>query len=131
MSELLLKVCGVAVISAMLALVLRKWGGEQALLLRAAAGVTLALLCLGAISPVVEFIRSLGALGDGRMDFAVTLMLRVLSVAIVTHICATICRDCGENSLATYVELGGKVEVLVLSLPAVKEIIELSVGVLR
>ena len=129
MSELLLKVCGIALVAAMLALVLRKWGAEQALLLRSAAGVVLAAVCLGALSPVVEYIRELGELGGG-LDFAVTLMLRVLSVAMITHICATICRDCGEGTLASYVELGGKVEIIILSLPAVEEVVELAVGVL-
>ena len=130
MSELLTKVCGFALVAAMLALVLRKWGAEQALLLRAVAGVTLALLCLGALSPLVEYIREIGEIGGGGLDFAVTLMLRVLSVAMVTHICATICRDCGEGALASYVELGGKVEILILSLPAVKKVVELAVGVI-
>lgn len=131
MSAFLFKACGLAVTSAMLIMLLRKWGAEHSLLLKVAAGIAMAAVCFGAVSPVVEYIRELGAMGEenGLAD-AVELMLRVLAVAIVTHVCATICRDCGEGTLASYVELGGKVEILILSLPMVKQIIDLSVGML-
>jgi len=57
-------------------------------------------------------------------------MLRVLAVAMVTHICATICRDCGEATLGGYLELGGKVEIIVLTLPMIKDIVGTMVGIL-
>ena len=128
MSAFLFKVCGLAVISAMLIMLLRRWGADHALLLKIAAGVALSGVCFGAVAPVVEYVRELGE-GSNLQD-SVEFMLRVLAVAIITHICATICRDCGENTLASYVELGGKVEILVLSLPMIKGIIDLSVGML-
>jgi stage III sporulation protein AD len=57
-------------------------------------------------------------------------MLRVLAVAIVTHVCANICRDCGEGTVAGYLEIGGKVEIIALSLPTLKRLIELAVGMI-
>ncbi len=125
------KVCGLATVSVMLILLLRKWGADYATLLKVASGIALAAVCLGAVSPVVEYARDLGSMVEGStLHESVELMLRVVAVAIVTHVCATICRDCGENTIAYYVELGGKVEMLVLSLPMVKRIIDLSVGML-
>ena len=125
------KACGLAVISAMLIMLLKKWGADHAVLLKVASGIALAAVCFGAVSPVVEYVRELGAVGEeSGLYESVEFMLRVLAVAVVTHICATICRDCGEATLASYVELGGKVEILVLSLPMVKQIIDLSVGML-
>lgn len=131
MSAFLFKACGLAVISAMLIMLLKKWGADHAVLLKVASGIALAAVCFGAVSPVVEYVRELGAVGEeSGLYESVEFMLRVLAVAVVTHICATICRDCGEATLASYVELGGKVEILVLSLPMVKQIIDLSVGML-
>ena len=131
MSAFLFKVCGLATVSAMLVMLLRKWGADHAMLLKVAAGIALAAVCYGAVSPVIEYARELGGMVEGSaLHESVELMLRVVAVAIVTHVCATVCRDCGENTIAYYVELGGKVEILILSLPMVKRIIVLSVGML-
>lgn len=129
MEGLLFKVCGVALISAMLITLLRKLGSEQAVMLKLISGVAVAALSVAAISPVIEFIRELSAMSESVADYA-ELMLRALSVAITTHVCAVVCRDCGEGSLASYVEMGGKVEILLLSLPYVKGLINGAVGMM-
>ena len=58
---------------------------------------------------------------------SVTVVLQVLCVAFLTQICASACRDCGEATMAYYVELGGKCEMLILSLPLIKNIIETAI----
>ena len=128
MSEFLFKVCGLAVLSAMLVSLLKKWGADMAVVLKIAAGIALAATCFGAVSPIVEYLAEISVSYD--VVEAAGFMLRVLAVALVTHICANICRDCGESTLASYMELGGKVEIILLSLPAIKKIIETAVGMI-
>ncbi|MBE6685222.1 MAG: hypothetical protein E7592_06185 [Ruminococcaceae bacterium] len=128
MSAYLFKVFGVAVIAAMLITLLRKWGSDFSTLLKVAAGAIVAAACVGGIAPIIEYVRELG---ETALPWeTVEGMLRVLAVAMVTHICATICRDCGESTLGGYLELGGKVEIIVLTLPMIKEIVEMTVGIL-
>ena len=128
MSELLFKICGLALISAMLILLLKRWGGDQAALLRVASGIVLATVCFSAASPLIEYARELSeSVGDAMLSESVTLMLRVLAVAVVTHVCSGICRDCGEGAIGNYVEIGGRVEIVILSLPMIKSIIDLAV----
>ena len=129
MDGLLFKVCGVALISAMLITLLRKMGSEQATMLKLISGVAVATLSMAAISPVIEFVREVAAMSESVTEYA-ELMLRTLSVAITTHICAGVCRDCGEGSLASYVEMGGKVEIILLSLPYIKGVINSAVGMI-
>lgn len=50
-------------------------------------------------------------------------MLKGLGVALLTHVCSSICRDCGKGSLADGVELAGKLEILLLCFPLIIEII--------
>lgn len=128
MSEYLFKLFGLALIAAMLITLFRKWGSDFSTLFKVAAGVLVAAVCVGGIAPIVEYVRELG---EAELPWeTVEGMLRVLAVAMVTHICATICRDCGEATLGGYLELGGKVEIIVLTLPMIKEIVEVTVGIL-
>ena len=115
-------------IAAMLITLLRKWGSDFSTLLKVAAGAIVAAACVGGIAPIIEYVRELG---ETALPWeTVEGMLRVLTVAMVTHICATICRDCGESTLGGYLELGGKVEIIVLTLPMIKGIVEMTVGIL-
>ena len=50
-------------------------------------------------------------------------MIKALGVAFITHICATLCRDCGENGLASGVEFAGKLEILMLCAPLISKVI--------
>lgn len=123
MGELLFKLCGVAILSAMLIIVIKKWGADQALIIRAVIAVIIGGVVVGMLSPVVEYILSLSEFVDPALSSVVGVMLKTVCVAIVCHICATVCRDLGETSIASYIELGGKIEMLILSLPLFEDVV--------
>ena len=88
----------------------------------------MASICFGAVSPLINYTKELAeGVGNAELLESVEFMLRVLVTAIVTHICATICRDSGEGTIGGYVELGGKIEMIALTLPMIKKIIDLTV----
>ncbi len=131
MSEFIFKVCGLALVSVMLILLIKKWGNELSTLLKIASGVLLASVCFGALPPLVGYVNDLAwAVGNAELSESVELMLRVLATAIVTHVCAAVCRDSGEGTIGSYVEIGGKVEIVLLTLPMIKKIIDLAVGMI-
>ena len=57
MGELIFKVSGIALIAAMAALLLKKWGADFALLIKIGAGVLLATLCLQSATPIVAYLE--------------------------------------------------------------------------
>lgn len=125
MSEGLLKLCGVAMVCAMLLTLLKKWGAELAVLLKLAGGIVLGGLCFGMLSPVINYLGELCR--ETAMESlipSVALLLRVLCVATVTHVTSSVCRDCGEATLAYYAELGGKLEILILCLPVMRDLVD-------
>ena len=124
MSEFIFNLFGIATISATAAMLLKKWGADFSLLIRLMAGVALAYACFRAMMPILEYLEEFCAMEE--LFSYLELLIRVLCVAVLTHICATVCRDCGEGSIASYVELGGKVEILIIALPMMKNILELT-----
>lgn len=91
-------------------------------------GLTASLLISGsaiiALGPVIDFIKSL----DGGQNYEVyyEIMLKGLGIAILSESASDICRDCGELSLATKVELASKIAMLLLSIPLLEAILDLS-----
>lgn len=133
MSETLFKILGAALFCVFIMMILKRENAESALSLRMVAGVGLAIACVGAINPILSYIREIGeSLGaDAGVADAVGILLKALGVSLLTHICATVCRDSGEGSVAQYVELAGKIEIILLSLPLVGEILDLALGLIE
>ena len=61
----------------------------------------------------------------------VLLLLKALGVSVLTQLAADACRDSGETALSNKVELAGKVTILLLCLPLVKAMIQLSAGLIK
>ena len=125
MSDALLKIFGLAIVGALLAVVLRRWNGDMALTFKIGAAI---VLCIGAVtlmSPIIDTVRELSESVEisDALGGAADVLVKVLCVALLSHVCATVCRDCGETSIAYYAELCGKIEIIILSLPLFFEIL--------
>ena len=131
MGDLTYKIFGAALIGVFALLVVKKGNSDGAVSLRMVIGIILAVGCVILSTPVIEFVRELsGVLGTDNEIYVETL-LKALGIAVITHVCATVCRDSGEGSVAGYVELGGKIEIIILSLPLMREVIASSLELLE
>lgn len=117
------KLCGGAILLVVAILLLKQtktdvwplqWLG---ILLTAGAGLLL-------LEPVLSWFRELSeANGIGNYTDC---LLRALGVAFLTQGCADLCRQSGEASLASGVELAGKAELLLLALPLLRELLSVA-----
>lgn len=129
MSEVLLKVCAVAIVCVVAGLIVKQTRGDFSAFVRIGGCV----LIFGILVPRVWEVMS-GALfwleGSGVGQYA-QVMLRCLGIALLTRICTDICRDCGESSVASGVELAGKLAILVLCVPLMEEMIGYATEILQ
>ena len=72
------------------------------------------------IGKILSFFSSLDERGR---EYAET-MLKILGVGYAFGICADVCTELGETSLANAVSLFGRIEILALSLPFIRMIVE-------
>ena len=61
----------------------------------------------------------------------VKLMLKVLCIVIITQFTVDICRDNGENALASLTEMSAKVFALLLVMPLLETVISMVVGLVK
>ena len=124
MIENIIKLCGVALLSVFLILIIKKNGADIALLIKVAAVILLGGASILAISPIIEYMYELSGEIDAIVSISVvSVLIKALCVAFICQICALICRDCGEGNIAHYVELGGKIEILLLSLELIAQLV--------
>ncbi len=132
MNDGLVKLFGGAILGVMLIVILRKESPDSALTVKMVLGVMLALACIGTMTPVIEYIKEIGgSFGGDGLSGAVEVLLKALAVSVLTHVCATVCRDSGESSTAYYVEMGGKIEILLLSMPLLRDMTDMALELLE
>lgn len=120
MSEIL-KICGIAVISAMVSVVIGKDAAGMGTAVRI-GGLILAFAALtGLLLDVAARIQSMGA-ATGAQGY-VLLMLRALGICVLCRICSDICRDCGQAGIAGAVESAGKLLLVLMAMPLIEEIL--------
>ncbi len=125
----MVKLCGVALLCAVFAVLMGQMRGDMKLLVSVVGGTVLLSAVLGRVSEGVGYFS--GLLGETALAEYQTVLMKTLGVGMVVQSTADVCRDCGEGALAAKVELLGKTEVLLLSLPLVKGILTLTKEILQ
>ena len=106
---------------------LKKYSGEQALLLTLALTAFVVLRCISIAAPLVDTLETLFE-RTGIESAYIEILLRTVAASLVTRISSDLCRDGGSQALATLVEIAGTVSVLLLSLPILEAVAELLLG---
>ena len=124
-----MQLAGCALLCATVILLLRELRPAFAPPARLAATLLLAGAALTLYAPVLERINAL-VTATNATDYA-AIILRALGIALICELCAQLCRDLGEGSLAAGVSLFGRLEILLLSLPLIDQILEIAKELLR
>ena len=125
----ILQIAGCALLAAMVLLALRELRPGFVPPVRLAATVVLVGASLALYAPVLTRIQTLLSVTSAA-EYASPL-LRALGIALICELTASFCRDLGENTVAEGVQLFGKLEILVLSLPLVDKVLEIAKELLQ
>ena len=114
--DVVLRLAALCLVGALLAALLRRSGGEQAMLLAlAVCGVAAALL----LEPLAQ-LRTFwdDAMSWGQLPESLFLpLLKTVCIAFVSRIGADLCRDAGASAIASVLESAGAVAAIVVSMP--------------
>ena len=118
------RIGGVATVGLTALLILRAYKPEWAPFLRMAVTVVALGLTVALASTVLTYITDLASTTGALEGEEWSLLLKALGVAFLTETAASVCRDSGETGLATWVETAGKLEILLLSFPLIRTVMD-------
>lgn len=119
----------VGLISAVLAITVKKTNPELAMQVSLAAGVLIFLMVAEYIVEAVDYIREFAARYEQAYD-GIVMVLKVVGIAYICEFAIQILKDAGENAIAARVEMGGKVLIMVITLPLLSSFTELVLSLL-
>lgn len=116
----LVRLLGIGVLTAVLSAAVGRVRQEAAVFVSAAGGILILLSVVGMLSPYFDTIKSL----DSDLPEYASVMLKALGIGLITKFASDTCRDLGQNSIASKLELAGRAEILIVGLPVLKRLIE-------
>lgn len=119
----LLKICGIGLAAAFAIVLLRELRKEYTVAVTLGVGVLVMLWVMPKISDAVGLLRDL----EGRVDTTyIGTVIRGLGVAYLTGTACDICKTAGESTVAGYIELAGRVELMLMCLPLFRELLDMA-----
>ena len=119
----LIRIAGISVFGAIAALLLRRLRPEMSAALAMAAGALLIALVFPFITQVVDGVNALAAAGNVRGEW-MTQLIKVAGVSLLADFAAQTCRDAGEEGLAVKTELAGRITLLAMAMPALRQLLD-------
>ena len=84
-----------------------------------------------AVSGLGESLLSLLGYAQGfGIDGVIGIAIKAIGIGYAFGIASDICKEMGEAGIGSALELAGRVELLALSVPVIKELLELAVGLI-
>lgn len=124
-----LKMCGLVLCALVVCIVFKNLKNEYSLFVRIAITVVISIFSLALISPLLSFIDEISK--NTVVYTYLPTLIKALCVAMVVQITADICNDAGESALGERIELFGKAEILVISIPLIKNLFKLCEALIK
>ena len=119
----IITICGAAIVTAVLAVMLRSQSPHSAILLSLAAGAIMILSLLKNMPDMLTGVRAV--LADGGINVEdISILLKVMGICFVTEFTCDTVTEAGLLSLSTNISFAGKILVLMTSFPLFQNVID-------
>ncbi len=118
-----LQLAGIGLMATVIVSVLRPQAPQFAMLIGILAGVALLGSVVANMHTVIQSLSDLSKSAKVDQGFLGT-VLRIIGIAYIIEFAAQVARDAGEGSLASKIELAGKVGIVVLAVPIITDVVE-------
>lgn len=119
----MIQIVGLGLIATILVLIVKEQKPMFAFLITAFTGIVIFLFLIGKIEAVIHVLEDLAVRSGIQMVYLKTI-LKIIGIAYIAEFGAQIVRDAGQDSIASKIELAGKVLIMVLAIPIISIIIE-------
>ena len=126
----MIKFIGISLCVLFCSLMLKDRNREIAVILSIAGCSILFLTAAGELSKIVSSVLGFSGVSSSALKYS-RLMLKVLGITMITQIVCDICRDNGENAIASMTAAVAKIIVVSMIIPLFETVIEIVGGLVK
>jgi stage III sporulation protein AD len=125
----IIKVIGVAFVTALTALLLRSTKPELSFAVTVTGVIVILLFIVNYMKITLVFLTEISGM-TGLDNGLIKILLKIVGIGYLTEFSAGILNDFGSNAVADKVILAGKLTMLFLAIPVIKTLLQLMKGFL-
>lgn len=125
----IVKIIGISLISLIVIIIIKQYRPEFAIYVSMIAGVLILYLVIDKLQNIMELLRTITNKSGINNSF-LEIILKMTGIAILAEFAISICKDNGENAIASKVEIGSKIIIVSLSIPIISNLLEVILKIL-
>lgn len=119
----IIQIIGVGISGILIASVLKEYRPEFKIYVSLAVGIIIFFIVADKLSIFINLILNLSNKLKVSNRF-IEILLKITGISILAEFAISICKDCGENAIASKIDLGGKILILSVSTPVITALLE-------
>jgi stage III sporulation protein AD len=125
----IMKIVMVGIIASVLAVLLKEEKPEIAMVVSIVTGLVIFIFLITKLNSVMSVLKYFASKANIDVLYFSTI-LKVIAIAYISEFGAQICRDAGEGSIASKVELAGKVLIMVIAIPILAALMDIMIKII-
>ena len=119
----IIKIIGIGLIALITIIVIKQYKPEFAIYISIISGVLILSLILDKLQGIINLLTSISNKSGINNKF-LEILLKITGIALLAEFAINICKDSGENAIASKIELGSKVVIISMSIPIISNLLE-------
>lgn len=123
------KIVMIGLVAALLASIIKEQKPQVAVVLGMATGIVIFLIMLSKLNLVIQALQSIASKADINVVYLNT-VFKIIGIAYISSLGVELCKDAGQNSIASKIEFAGKMLIIVLALPILMAVIDMIIQIM-
>ncbi|MDR2939690.1 MAG: stage III sporulation protein AD [Clostridiales bacterium] len=119
----------VGIVSAVLAIIIKKQSPELGLAISIIASILIFMLLVPKLEAVFTIINNISSSLDVNITY-ISIIFKIIGIAYIAEFGSQICKDAGEASIASKIDLAGKALIMSISAPILLALVDLIVHII-
>ena len=125
----IIQIAAIGIVATILSLTVKKDLPQFSAMIAIITGVFIFMRLTPKLKAVFNLLNAVTESADLNSNY-VAIILKVIGIAYIAEFGSEICADAGENSIASKIELGGKILIMTISAPILLSLLNIVVNLL-
>lgn len=117
------KISVIGMITVLLAVKMKGTHQEYSILISIVGCVIVMILLIGQLELVITYIKTMYQ-GLSFDSLYLKILLKMIGIAYLCEFTSSLCKDAGYSSIANQIEMGGKISILIMSMPIMNTLLD-------
>ena len=120
------KIVGIALIGAIFSLTVKEYKQGLSIFISIICGIILLSYTADGLAAIFRELKDLTEKSGISPDY-LTAIIKITGICFITQFFSEVCRDAGQNAIASKLEIAAKVLILTLTLPIISDFLDICI----